>query len=272
MSCRRFDDLEKSESEKPDCRDTEQDTAIGLMLHRPQNACQPDRFTRIGIERGDTQDYPEQKEDHTARQNPVRPKRDRHDPLPWRGVKMVAVGRADRFHHKPDPDADESDRDQRDHGAAERLSHDPRCPFACRLILADAASAVGNARGRGGEREIKQAAARQHASPHNPVEIAAVQVDVEHGLQKSPAGEAAKTGRKSPEKIAAERLLKREFQRVVRALRMRAEPAGGKEGKAPDNQKHDAARAIANARHPDEKPARQVSGLDAAVGRFIHHG
>jgi hypothetical protein len=70
MPCRRFDDLEKSESEKPDRRDAEQDAAIGLMLHGPQHAGQSDGFARIGIERGDAQDYPEQKEDDAARQNP----------------------------------------------------------------------------------------------------------------------------------------------------------------------------------------------------------
>ena len=231
----------------------------------------PTASREIEIERGDAQDYPEQKEDDAARQNSVRPERDRHDPLPRRGVEVMTVRRAERLHRESDPDGGKSDRDQRDRGASERLRHDPRRPLARRLVLADAPPAIGDARGRGGERKIKQAAARQHAPPHHPVEIAAMQVDVEHGLQKSPAGEAAKTGRKSPEKIAAERLLKRELQCVARPLRMRAEPAGGQQRKSADDQKHDAARAIANARHPDEQPARQVSGLNAAVGKVVHH-
>jgi hypothetical protein len=266
----RFDDLEKSESEKPDGRDAEQDAAVGLMLHGPQHACEADGFARIGIERGDTQDYPEQKEDDAARQNSVRPERDRYDSLPRRGVEVMTVRRAERLHRESDPDGGKSDRDQRDRGASERLRHDPRRPLACRLILADAAPAIGDVRGRGGEREIKQAAGRQHAPPHQAIEVAAVQVDVEHRLQQAPAGETAKAGGEKPKKISAERLLKRELQGIACTLRMRAETAGGKKGKAPDNQKHDAARAIADAHHPDEQPARQKPRLNAALGPFIH--
>src|SRR6202044_1731178 len=103
--------------------------------------------------------------------------------------------------------------------------HDPRRPLTCRLILADAVPLEGNAGGCGSERKVKQCATAEHGAAHQTIGVAAVPVGVEHGLQQSPAGEANQTRGERPKKISAVRLLKRELQCVLRALRTPPEAA-----------------------------------------------
>ncbi|HEY3792881.1 MAG TPA: hypothetical protein VGM09_13695, partial [Bradyrhizobium sp.] len=95
-------------------------------------------------------------------------------------------------------------------------------------------------------------------------------VGVEHGLQKSPAGEAHQTGGERPKKISAEWPLKSKLQCVTGALRMRTEPARGEKRDTANKQKDNATRAVAEPHHPDQWTARQMPRLDSRWRRVWH--
>jgi len=71
------------------------------------------------------------------------------------------------------------------------------------LILVDAPMCQCNLHGRNSQRYVKQAAADKDAAAHQAVETAAMQIDVEYGLQETPAGEADQAGGEQPLKITA---------------------------------------------------------------------
>src|SRR6202030_3877780 len=126
--------------------------------------------------------------------------------------------------------------------------------------------------GRAGDRQINRAAPAENGAAHQTNVVSAVPVGVEHGLQKSPAGEAQQTRGERPKKISAERPLQSERQCVSCALRMRAEPARGEKREATDKQKDYATRDVTEPHHPDQRAARQMLRLDSRWCCVCHGG
>ncbi len=96
-----------AERHEAEAGDTEQQSAVGLMLQRAQNAGETDRFSRIGIVGGKAEKGADHQENGGARQNAERPERDRPGPGHQPCIEAAAIGRADDLHHQADRDADE---------------------------------------------------------------------------------------------------------------------------------------------------------------------